>query len=485
MGKFNFSKKGEGDEDSNRLALFGSRSKNKSPNQSVNPYAVPPGPAKTSDAYLNAKSSVVGGGLPSSPSLHNRQGNGGPLPGYGNLGGTNNQYPEDKKQPGGPDNYGGGGGGYSAGGYGTQNGYGNEPYGARPTIPQNGSTGSRYGPSGYGGLGRVDSASTEENRNALFGGARERAQHRTEPGSRPGQPQNYGQDNNPPSGTYGGEPNYEAYGDRQLTAEEEEEEDIQASKQEMRFMKQADVSSTRNALAIAAQAEETGRNTLARIGVQGDRIHNTEKNLDLTSNHNQMAEDKAKELKRLNGSMFAVHVSNPFTSSSRREERDRLIMDRHRSEREQREQTRTAGFQTNQRMQKNFKDIEANNNGRPNKNQQSSLAERAKYQFEADSEDEDMENEIDANIDALSGAAGRLNMLAQATGKELDEQNRHLERINQKVCYAFARTHYAQTSGFANFWFSPEHESRRRDCYEQGAFGSYSLRVDIQEGALM
>ena len=61
-----------------------------------------------------------------------------------------------------------------------------------------------------------------------------------------------------------------------------------------------------------------------------------------------------------------------------------------------------------------------------------SLAERAKFQFEADSEDDEMENEIDANLDALGGAASRLNGLARATGKEVDEQNRHLERINAK-----------------------------------------------------
>ena len=67
-------------------------------------------------------------------------------------------------------------------------------------------------------------------------------------------------------------------------------------------------------------------------------------------------------------------------------------------------------------------------------NKQASLAERAKFQFEADSEDEEMENEIDANLDVLGGAASRLNALAKATGQELDEQNRHLERINNKVC---------------------------------------------------
>ena len=57
---------------------------------------------------------------------------------------------------------------------------------------------------------------------------------------------------------------YGAYDDRKLTAEEEEEEDIQATKQQISFMKKEDVNSTRNALRIAAQAEETGRGTLAR-----------------------------------------------------------------------------------------------------------------------------------------------------------------------------------------------------------------------------
>lgn len=70
-------------------------------------------------------------------------------------------------------------------------------------------------------------------------------------------------------------------------------------------MKQQDVSSTRNALRLAAQAEETGRDTLGRLGAQGERIHNTERNLDLSANQNRLAEEKARELKTLNKSMFA------------------------------------------------------------------------------------------------------------------------------------------------------------------------------------
>ncbi|KAL8868730.1 MAG: hypothetical protein Q9174_004791 [Haloplaca sp. 1 TL-2023] len=43
-----------------------------------------------------------------------------------------------------------------------------------------------------------------------------------------------------------------------------------------------------------------------------------------------------------------------------------------------------------------------------------------------------MENEIDSNLTALSGAATRLNGLARATGQALEEDNKHLDRINQK-----------------------------------------------------
>lgn len=278
-------------------------------------------------------------------------------------------------------------------------------------------------------------AATDDHRDALFGGARERVERKPQhpAGAPPPYAADYGQGNH--SGAYGGEahPGYEAYGDRQLTAEEEEEEDVEATKQEIRFMKQEDVSSTRNALRVAQQAEETGRNTLARIGAQGERIHNTEKNLDLTDNSNRTAAEKARELKTLNKSMFAVHVANPFTGASRRQKRDDDIMEKHRHERAVREATRREGYATDQRLQKTFQDLDSGDGAGAAKTHKTSLAERAKYQFEADEEDEQMENEIDSNIDALHGAATRLNGLARATGKELDEQNRHLGRINNKV----------------------------------------------------
>jgi hypothetical protein len=408
MKKFGFGKKSgdDGGEDANRAALFGNRSKN-SPAPASNPYAQPQAAA---DPYTQDNNKYAGMGRPYAeprPSY----GSGNPTAqggGYGGMGGGD-KYADSNK-------YGGGSGGYSSDRYGSGVGYGADRYGGA----NEGGAGSRYGPGGYGGMGKPSNTATQEaDREALFGGANRRAQQTSQPPENGQAGGGYGA---PVSGAYGEQSGgYGAYGEeRQLTAEEEEEEDINATKQQIRFMKREDVSSTRNALQMAAQAEETGRSTLERLGAQGERIHNTERNLDLAASHNRVAEERAKELKTLNKSMFAVHVSNPFTSATRRAARDQEVIDKHRAEREQRDATREAAYGSKSRMDTAFKDMDGGRGlGKPKTN----LAERAKYQFEADSEDEEMENEIDANLDALSGAASRLNAIARATGKEVDEQN--------------------------------------------------------------
>lgn len=422
MKKFGFGKKKEG--------------RNGSPGPSSNPYAQP---TQTADPYaIDTNKYAHYGGKPSayeqakqtyappgSAAADQRsQQYGGPPDGPGSTRSNSYGAPSTKAKSPPP--------AYGAERYGSGDGYGSNRY----------DTGSQYGgPSsmqsrgagGYGGLGRsnsIDTTTTEDNRDALFGDAKERqAKKQSLP---PANAQPGGGYEDAAAGT--GSSGYGAYDDRQLTAEEEEEEDIQATKQQIRFMKQEDMSSTRNALRIAAQAEETGRSTLARLGGQGERIHNTEKNLDLAANHNRIAEEKARELKTLNKSMFAVHVANPFTSSSRKAARDNDIMDKHHLEKEQRDATRQAAFSSNQRMEGTFRELHPGDSGyRSRAPTKASLAERSKYQFEADSEDDEMEDEIDSNLDALQGAAGRLNLLARATGQEVDEQNKHIERIVTKT----------------------------------------------------
>lgn len=434
MKKFGFSKKSEGgggggEDDTNRNALFGSR-KSKTSDQSSNPYAQQPANndpyAQQNDnkygasPYQQAKQQYAtpGGGLPNGPGPNRNA--------YGNTPPAVNRDPAPN------------GGGYGNDRYGSGGGYGANRYDAAPPSYRSDAGSVRQG--GYGGLGRTNSnetTSTDDNRDQLFGGARSRFEERGPQGagSQNGPPGGYGGNQGPDGGANGGPPGgYGAYGEeRQLTAEEEEEEDVAATKQQIKFMKQEDVSSTRNALRIAQQAEETGRATLARLGAQGERIHNTEKNLDVAASHNRMAEEKAKELKTLNRSMWAVHVANPFTANSRRAKADEQILARHQSEREEREATRKAQWGSQQRMEDNFRTLQPGDVGYRAPQTKANLAERSKYQFEADSEDDEMENEIDSNLDALSHAAGRLNLLARATGEEVDRQNEHITRISAKV----------------------------------------------------
>ena len=52
------------------------------------------------------------------------------------------------------------------------------------------------------------------------------------------------------------------------TPGEENEDDVEGIKQQLRFTKQESVNSTRNALRLAREAEETARNTLNKLGDQ-------------------------------------------------------------------------------------------------------------------------------------------------------------------------------------------------------------------------
>ncbi|PSK60518.1 Protein transport protein sec9 [Elsinoe australis] len=414
---FGFNKKDkEKDEDSQRSALFGSRSKSsKSAVPQVNPYAAVQAPAndpyssKATDPYVPKTSSQP--------------------PPYDNNGG--HQLRQDKSPvpiggyggaPPNPNRYGG------SSNYGQTSGYGSNPYGNDPSAPP------PQRPGGYGGLGRAnsqDTVSTDAGRAALFGDAATRQQRPNQGGQ------------GPPPGENGGDQSYSNYGqssfqgggyggypDRELTAEEQEEEDVQATKNEIRFIKQQDVASTRNARRIAEQAEATGRETLARLGQQGERIHNAERNLDLASAQNRIAQEKAGELKTLNRSMFAVHVGNPFTKGKREREANQYVLDKHRDERMKADQTRAEAQSSASRQAGFGRQLDGTRQGPKDK---ASLAQRSKYQFEADSEDDEMENEIDDNLEAIHRGARTLNQLGQAMGTELDSQNKHITRITGKT----------------------------------------------------
>ncbi|KAH7326752.1 hypothetical protein B0I35DRAFT_508903 [Stachybotrys elegans] len=400
LQKFGFSRKGDdASDDSNRNALFG-RKKASPAAQSDNPYAQ----QNASDPYADSQKyanmtpyqkarAEVGGGPGGAPS---------PAP-----------------QNSGPGGYGAPSSGYGADRYGSGGGYGSNRYNSAPPPAA-----SARGPGGYGGFGRQGDE-PDDNRDALFSGAQERQANKQQSGPAGGAYGQTGATGSPGAqgGTYGG------YGeDRELTAEEQEEADVQNILAEKRRIQQESASSVGRSLAMAQAANEVGRATLARLGAQGERLHNTEKNLDLAANQNKIAQDRAAELKTLNRSMFAVHVGNPFTSKQRQARADEQVMERHRSEREQREATRREGYNATQRMESTFRDI--NNAGGPRP--QARKKDYGKFNLDDEEGADEIEDQIDDGLNELSNQVSMMNMVGRAIGREVDQQNNQIGRIMEK-----------------------------------------------------
>ena len=213
---------------------------------------------------------------------------------------------------------------------------------------------------------------------------------------------------------------------------EEDDEDVEGIKQEIRFVKQDSLASTQNAIRIGLEAEEQGRNSLARLGTHSEKLSAVETSLDISAAHAHIADEKAKELKKLNRSMFAVHVNNPFTAKSRGEQEERRIMLRHELEREEREKNRREAYESAQRVNTALKEGVPRTTGNKSR---STITARSAYSFEEDEEDIQIEKDIDANLNTLGDITSRLKGLALATQAEIGAQNEKLDSIANKVCF--------------------------------------------------
>ena len=245
------------------------------------------------------------------------------------------------------------------------------------------------------------------------------------------------QDFNATNDQYGDQRGYKTFEEIQKEEEarqqQEEDEAVDEIKQEIKFTKQSSVASTRNTLKMAQDAERAGMNTLGMLGHQSEQLNNVEGNLDLMKVQNKVADEKVAELKKLNRSILAVHVSNPFNSKRRRREREEQLKNRKIEEKLMREQT-------NQQLSKSTQRIEGAMNANSNvsdvreRYQRQNVLEKAKrYQFENDEEDDEMELEIDRNLDQIQQVSNRLKKMALTTGKELDSQQKRLNNIEEST----------------------------------------------------
>lgn len=393
----------DGELDSKKASLFGSRSKaSHSPApQSANPYAAPPPSkdpyAKTNgNPYANQYGSEDAYAPRSQPSLTQP-----PTSSFGSLSLNSQQTApprydltspapnRNEKSPVPPGGYGGGPSRYpapssngQAAGYAQSSGYGADPY-------ANGQ--SHRGPSGYGGLGRSnsqDTVTTNAGRNALFGDAPQRVQHQQASGMQQSQDQSYSNSSGYDPGGYG------VGADHGLTAEEQEDQDVKAAKNEIHFVKEQTKASSSNALRIARETEQLGIETLQRLGVQGERLHHTERTMDEVQYQAELGASKAKDLKVTDRSMFAT--KNPFTKTARRTARVEGVMEQHEQQKAIKEFTREQAYNSQQRQQGAQRDILGNPVVAVQA--QKDFTERSKYQFEADDEDDKMEEGIEEDV---------------------------------------------------------------------------------------
>lgn len=212
-------------------------------------------------------------------------------------------------------------------------------------------------------------------------------------------------------------------------------------KQQMRFTKQESLASTRNALRAAREAEEVARGTLTKLGDQTERLANVDRSLDMAKAYNDRAGDEAKEIAALNRSIF--RPSFVWNKEKKRNAEEERIMKRHIAEQERREENRQMRAESARNIQENLREAEKPRSrwGGSAKAaqygeaaaQQSKLANRARYQFEADEEDDAIEDELDRNLDEIGDMSRRLNLLARSAGDEVRQQNNTLGNLNNKT----------------------------------------------------
>ncbi|KAI1142820.1 hypothetical protein F5Y05DRAFT_408269 [Hypoxylon sp. FL0543] len=430
MKKFSFGKRQAiGEDDASRSALFGK--KGSPAPSSDNPYAQPP-PAN--DPYMNDNNKYAHmtpyqqvranlsdrsvSGLPSRPSPQN--GRGAPLSRNDSSSSSASAPPPYSNTQAPPYSSTQAPGGYANNKYGTNSGYGASKY-----SNSNGyGAASSVRPGGYGGLGRTDSNDTDANRDALFSGARERNVQRETNGN------NGAYDVSGASGADLGTSKYGGYGEqRELTEEEQEEAEIDDIKHKIKEETESTIQTAHNVIHYINVANETSDQTLARLGAQGERLNYTESLIDKGSMQSREAEEGTKKLKSLNRSMFAVHVGNPFTAKKRTAEAEQRVIEQNQADRELREATRKEGYLGNQRMETAFREVEASK--KKNVYQRQSAAERSKYEFEADPND-DAEDRLDDAFELMHGGLSTLHTKAVIMGDEVAIQNKVIDRIGSK-----------------------------------------------------
>ncbi|EGV66609.1 hypothetical protein CANTEDRAFT_117698 [Yamadazyma tenuis ATCC 10573] len=222
--------------------------------------------------------------------------------------------------------------------------------------------------------------------------------------------------------------------DEELPEQEQvnsEDEEVEGIKQDIRFIKQESTASTRNTLRMAQEADASGTNTLGVLGSQSERLYNAEQNLNLADTQTKIGEEKIKQVQRLNRSIFIPASGNPFNKKSRLRSQEQRLKTEKEHEKYMRDSNRKNMYESEQRIKQgitqNASGSELHQKYRGEKN----LASAQRYQFENDSEDDEMEKEIASNLEQIALYSKKLRNTANTMGQEVDSQNDRLRKIEE------------------------------------------------------
>lgn len=210
-----------------------------------------------------------------------------------------------------------------------------------------------------------------------------------------------------------------------------EDEEVEVIKQDIRFTKQESVALTRNTLRMAQEAEASGTNTLGMLGSQSERLYNAEQNLLLADTQTKIANEKVKELGRLNRSIFIPATGNPFNKKSRLRQQELKLKAEKIQEKYLRDTNRKEMYDSEQRITQGIKSKTANSELFNKYQGEKQIQQAQRYQFENDSEDDEMEKELASNLDQISNYSKKLKNTAKVMGQEVDAQNERLRRIEE------------------------------------------------------
>lgn len=209
-----------------------------------------------------------------------------------------------------------------------------------------------------------------------------------------------------------------------------EDEEIEAIRQDIRFVKQESVSLTRNTLRMAQEADALATNTLGMLGSQSERLYNAEQNLLLADTQTKIAEEKVEQLRRLNRSIFIPATSvNPFNKKSKLRQRELKLKTEKAQEKYLRDNNRKGVYESEQRIKEGLVSNTLNSATHQKYKGEQSIEAAKRYQFENDSEDDEMEKEMASNLDQIGLFAKKLKNSANTMGQEVDSQNERLRKI--------------------------------------------------------